>query len=60
MNIACIDQYGLLYLPKMNGKIDYEQCILLNNQSSIQWLHQLFEWLKTSARSFSLDQIILK
>ncbi|MFX1496941.1 MAG: hypothetical protein ACFFBH_05420 [Promethearchaeota archaeon] len=54
--IAIADNIGILFLPKVNNIIDFQQCLLFEGENNLQWLKETFEWLKNQSRNITLTE----
>ncbi|MHA1341798.1 MAG: ArsR family transcriptional regulator [Promethearchaeota archaeon] len=54
--LGIMDNFGVLFLPKIDGMIDYQQCVFFNNPKNIQWLQYFFEKIKRQAKPIYLKE----
>lgn len=49
--------FGALFLPALDGKVDFTQGIFFSDQASVDWLHGLFDYLKSTGDEISPKEI---
>lgn len=47
------DSSGFLFLPQLDFKIDWNQCLYTKNQEAIEWLREVFGHLKVQSQVFN-------
>ena len=54
-NIAMMasESFGALFLPLLEGKVDFTQGLFFSNRTSVKWLHDLFDYLKSQGEELS-------
>ncbi|MFX1312402.1 MAG: ArsR family transcriptional regulator [Promethearchaeota archaeon] len=58
--IALSDDIGILFLPKVNNVIDFQQCLVFEGHNNIQWLRKTFLWLKNQSKKITLTEGFIK
>ncbi len=58
-NIAILasESFGALFLPVLEGKVDFTQALLFSDQTSVDWLHDLFDFLKSQGEELSSKEM---
>ncbi|MFX1236368.1 MAG: hypothetical protein ACFE8P_01465, partial [Promethearchaeota archaeon] len=54
--IAITNKFGVLFLPNLNGNIDYQQCLLFNDPKAISWLEEWLNQIKIDAKSIKFSK----
>jgi len=54
-NIAMMasESFGALFLPVLEGNVDFTQGIFFSDRTSVAWLHDLFDYLKSHGEELS-------
>lgn len=51
------ENIGALFLPDLNGQIDFTKGLFFSDQASVDWLHDLFDHLKSTGEELSPKEI---
>ncbi|MFW9875447.1 MAG: ArsR family transcriptional regulator [Candidatus Thorarchaeota archaeon] len=54
--MAIGDNIGVLFLPKVNNVIDFQQCLVFEDHNNIQWLRKTYKWLKNQSKKITLTE----
>lgn len=58
--LAIADDFGGLFLPDVENKMDFQQCLAFKNSTAVQWLNDVFERLKKKTKKIHLTKDFLK
>jgi len=52
------ESFGALFLPTINGLVDFTKGLFFSDQTSVQWLNDLFDYLKSTGKEISPKEIM--
>ncbi|MEJ2296685.1 MAG: ArsR family transcriptional regulator [Candidatus Lokiarchaeota archaeon] len=58
--MALLDEIGVLFLPEVNNRVDFQLCLVFEGERNIQWLRKVFKYLKNSSREIALTEDLIK